>query len=426
MVWCEARDPSGIMPLGDRRGIVGVVMKVVHLIASAICALLVEPAFALNDDQAIDHAPSAITFQSLKTVARTEYVEEGELTFPSAWGTQYPENDQVKLHVFLPTDRMGSVPVVVALHYWGATDLALEREMAEQLAENGMATVVMPLPYHLSRTPKGTRSGELAVRADVQALRSMMIQSVLDVRRTLDWIDSRDEFKKGSVGIVGTSLGALVASTSFGIDKRFGSGAFLLGGADFAHLIWKSSRVVLQREELRREGFTEDRLRTELQPIEPLTYIKLDGRKSLVVAGRYDTIVPQACTDKLIAALGKPETVWLDTGHYGGMFVQRRLVQLVARFFRSVFENEDFVAPKSFYAPTIRLGLQWNPETGTQVAAGLDVWRSNATAESFGTIMATPRGMQGFLGHRIGRDFAFGVSVLPKKTTFGVFWSVVL
>jgi hypothetical protein len=298
--------------------------------------------------------------------------------------------------------------------------------MAEQLAENGIATVAMPLPYHLSRTPKGSRSGEMAVRADPEALRSMMTQSVLDVRRTLDWIATRNEFKKDSIGIAGTSLGALVASTAYGIDKRIGSGSFLLGGADLAHLIWRSSRVVLQREALRRQGYTENRLRDELKSIEPLTYIKADERKSLVVAGRFDTIIPQACTDKLIAALGSPETMWLDTGHYGGVFVQRRLVQLVARFFRSVFEKRRFEAPRSFYAPTIRLGLQWNPDTGTQVAAGLDVWRSNAQAESFGTVMATPRGLQGFLGHRIGRDFAFGISILPKKTTWGVFWSVVL
>jgi hypothetical protein len=58
--------------------------------------------------------------------------------------------------------------------------------------------------------------------------------------------------------------------------------------------------------------------------------------------------------------------------------------------------------------------------------AGLDVWRLRADGETFAAVMVTPRGGQGFIGHTFSKNFAIGVSVLRKKTTWGVLWSIVL
>ena len=46
--------------------------------------------------------------------------------------------------------------------------------------------------------------------------------------------------------------------------------------------------------------------------------------------------------------------------------------------------------------------------------------------ETFATVMLTPGGVQGFIGHTLSRNLALGVTVLPKRTTWGVMWSVVL
>ena len=165
------------------------------------------------------------------------------------------------------------MPVVVVLHYWGASDQKAEVSLANDLLRRGIAAVLMPLPYHLSRTPAGYRSGQLAIQADPKVLVATMSQAVLDVRRTVDWIETRPEFDSRHIGIVGTSLGSLVAANSYGVESRFGPAAFVVGGADFAHIIWNSSRVVTQREDLRRRGYTEERMRDELKPIEPLEFL---------------------------------------------------------------------------------------------------------------------------------------------------------
>jgi hypothetical protein len=247
------------------------------------------------------------------------------------------------------------------------------------------------------------------------------------VRRTVDWIESREEFRHDQIGISGTSLGALVSALAFAVEPRFAASCFLLGGVDIAHILWHSSGVVAQREELRRKGYTENRVRRELASIEPLNYLqKTDMRPSFVIAAKFDTVVPASDAEKLIAALGSPQVTWLDTGHYGGAIVQSKLINTVSRFFSQTFRGPGFKAPGTLYAPTIRWGLGLNDETGLQVMAGLDVWRLKANGETFATFMVTPRGAQGFIGQTVSKNFAIGVSVTRKRTTWGVLWSIVL
>ena len=371
--------------------------------------------------------PPRIEFEPWREISRGEFSNEYSLAFPSSTVTGVAVNDRVRLRVIVPTQSLGPVPVVVLLHYWGASDVSLERTLARRLAEGGIASVIVPLPYHLDRTPEGYVSGQLAVEPNVLKLQATMWQSVNDVRRTIDWIEGQDQFDKSRIGIAGTSLGALVAALTFAVEPRIAASCYLLGGADIAHIIWHSSRVVEQREELRRQSYTEERLRQELAGIEPLTYLaKSDQRPSYVIAAKFDTVVPPADAEKLIAALGNSQSTWLDTGHYGGVLVQNKLIATVSRFFVQTFRGPGFAAPGSLYAPTIRWGINYSDESGLQVAAGIDVWRLRANGDTFASVMITPRGGIGYIGHTVSKNLSVGVTVLRKRTTWGVMWSIVL
>ncbi len=375
----------------------------------------------------VTEAPSKITFDEPKVVGQTEFAQESQVTFPSAQASAFPENDSVRLRIFTPFEGNGPFPCVVLLNFLGAADSALEIEVANELAQEGIASVIMPLPYHLSRTPSGRRSGELAIVPDPAILRETMRQSVFDVRRTVDFISEKPEFDKSRIGLSGTSLGAIVTALVYAIEPRVTCASFNLGGVDLAHTLWSSSIVVAQREELRRKGFTEEKLREALAEIEPLNYLKKeDMRPTYVVVARHDTIIPERSSRELVEAMGNPQILTIETGHYGGFIIQRRLVRTIARFFSLNFRNQKFLAPAKFYSPTIRLGLDLNPETGLQVAAGLDFWRSNPQASTFGSLLVTPRGLSAFLGWTLSQNFAVGFRILPSRTTVGAFWSVVL
>ncbi len=333
----------------------------------------------------------------------------------------------VPIRVFTPEDPEGKVPFVLILHYLGAQDLRVERSLAMELARKGIGAIVITLPYHLERTRPGERSGENALAPDTSKLIATMTQSVLDVRRAIDLLSERPEFAPNRIGIAGTSLGALVSSIVFAVDDRVGYSAFILGGVDFAKIIWSSTLVSGARDVLRRKGYTETKLRTELAQVEPLNFLPgKRGRPSFVIGGKFDTVIPTETTNALLKALDSPKFLSIDTGHYGGIFVQKRLLQEVSDFFGKEMLGGNYIPPKRLSAPTIRVGALYSGKNGIDIGVGIDLFRSNARADFILSALFTPRGPVGFGGMRIGTGFYLGVTVGTKRVSPGLIWSTVL
>jgi hypothetical protein len=375
---------------------------------------------------AVTQSPPPIEFDPWQEVARDSTTVEYVAEFPSAIRTAHTENDRVPLRIFVPAERIGPIPVVLILHYWGASDLKVERSMSSELNRVGIASAVLTLPYHLSRTPKGSRSGALAIQPDPTKLIENLEQSVSDIRRSIDFLQTRPEFQKDRMGIAGTSLGAIVSVLAYSVEPRISHAAFLLGGADLAKILWNSSRVVSEREAMRRRGFTEAKLRAALESVEPLTYLPArTSGKTFVIGAKFDTVIPPETTKTLIASLPGAQSLFIDTGHYGGVFVQRKLQREVARFFAAEMQNRTFTPVRRLLAPTLRIGVQADT-TGFDVAVGLDVWRFDPRGDGFAAVLATPRGPKGFVGYRLDRGLSVGVSVGVRRVGVGFFWSTVL
>lgn len=377
-------------------------------------------------------APPPIAFEPWRLVERTEETDEFVAEFPSPLPVGDPVNFTVPLRILVPRtvdgqEPTGPLPVVLILHYWGARDLRLERSLAAELNARGVAAAIMTLPYHLSRTPPGTRSGELAIRPDPIALRETMTESALDLRRSLEFLRSRPEFDRNKIGIAGISLGAIVASLGYALEPEIGVAAFLLGGVDLAQIIWSSSRLVTQRDRLRAQGYTESRLRRELEPVEPEGLLSLrPAGRTLVVRGSYDTVIPPSSSGALIRALPGAEVLTIDTGHYGGIFVQRRLVREMATFFQRSLRGEQYRPPNQILAPTVRVGLLATIPDGFDVAAGLDVYRFDKRGRGTASVLLTPRGPRFFLGVQAAEGLRLGAAIGPNRTSVGLFYSVVL
>ncbi len=368
-----------------------------------------------------------INFEEWREVAESDRVTEYLGSFPSAHVSPYEANNVVPIRAFVPKSPEGKKPVVLILHYWGARDIKVERSMADQLAQRGIASMILTLPYHLSRAPQGTRSGELAIQPDPEKLRATMNQAAMDVKRAVDYIEAQAEFDTSRIGIVGTSLGALVSALSYGVEPRITHAAFVLGGGDLAEIIWSSSLVVAARDSLRRQGYTLERLRAELTSVEPLTY--LEGRRNspvFLIAGKHDTVMPPTSTRALAGAFDNPKTLWLDTGHYGGIFVQSRILKEVAIYFMSEFEGNPYEAPRRIFAPTLRIGVQANTSSGFDIGVGIDIWKSNDRGDLIGIGLLTPRGPQLFLGGRISNGLTLGVVGSTNRIGIGLLWSRVL
>jgi hypothetical protein len=399
----------------------------------ALLFMLCCAGFALSQDiplpeiPSIAKSPPPITFEPWHEAEQTEDSTEYLTEFPSPIISPYPVNNVVQLRVFMPANPGKAVPVVLILHYWGATDLKNERAMAQELNRANIAAAVMTLPYHLTRTPPGKHSGEMAIEPDPRRMVLTMSQAVLDVRRSIDFLESRAEFDHSRLGLAGTSLGALVAELAYGVDNRVTHVAFILGGANLAHIVWTSSLLVRQRDVLVRRGYTEEKLRESIQPIEPLRFLpNRSPSPSFVIGGQYDTVINKQATEQLIASLTNPKVLWLDTGHYGGIFVQRRLMREVAVFFSQEFSGVPFIVPKRVYAPTIRLGLKVDTGNGFDLGVGLDLLKFDERGDTFASLFVTPRGPQLFLGRTISQGFSLGVIGTTRNSGVALLWSAVL
>lgn len=382
---------------------------------------------ALGQQNQVTTPPPHVQFSDWKEVPAEEDTSEFTASFPSAVTSPYPQNNVVPLRILLPADRQGPLPAVIILHYWGATDLRMEREFARELNSHEIGAVIMTLPYHLARTPPGFRSGQLAIQPDPRELVQTMIQSVSDVRRTIDFVDQRPEFDHSKLGIAGTSLGSLISILSYAVDNRITAASFILGGVDFANILWHSSRTVEIRRDLRRKGYTEGRLRTQLAPIEPENYLPLRKNGAVfVIGGKYDSVIPPADTRKLVGLIPGADSLWLDTGHYEGIFVEKRILRTVSEFFAKQFQGQQYTPPLRIYAPTLRVGVLANTEDGLQIGAGVDIFHVGPKNSFFSTVIATPKGLDLFAGFSLGHGFAAGGFASRRQASVGIWWSTVL
>lgn len=363
----------------------------------------------------------------LLTGVRADGYIEYRVEFPSAYSSRYPANNIVHAWWLVPAERTGRAPTVVLLHSLGIRRPELEMGLARELARHGIAVFLMTLPYHMQRTPPGYGSGDLILTGDVALLREAGVQATWDVRRAVDWLQRQPETDPDRIALVGISLGAILGATALASEPRLHSAVLILGGADLAHVLWDSILAIRARARLRREGYTLERLRAELAPIEPLNLLTPEhGEKTFVIGARFDIVVPTADTEKLIRALGNPKALWLNTGHFGGGLVQRPLFRLVRQHLQARFEGRTLEGNPSVLAPTVRIGAIYSAGRDFRLALGTDLWRSDAQGTLFVAGVLTPRGGSLFAGVRGRLGFSFGAEITPKRTYGAVFWHFVL
>lgn len=366
-----------------------------------------------------------ISFDKWQTTEENEEYTTYLAKFPSGYSTKFVENDIVQLLVQLPVD-VENPPMVLILHYWGAPSLKVERSLALELNQRGIGAAIMTLPYHLSRTPKGAVSGAMAIQSDPEKLKAVMTQSVMDVRRSVDFLETRPECGR-LLGIYGTSLGAIVSSLSYAVDDRIDNAAFLLGGIELGKLIWNSSLMVPIKDQLRAKGYTEKKLTEALQDIEPTNFLKTAKHgRTFVVRARYDTVVPPECTAALIRALPDSKVLEIDSGHYGGVFIQEKLLREVASFFEKVKDDKEYTPPLKIVTPTIRVGVTYELPSRYNIAAGFDLIKFDPKGKSYASLLLTPKNPVIWIGTDTVSGLNVGVGISNRRIGFGMFWSIVL
>lgn len=256
-------------------------------------------------------------------------VEVFDVTFPSAVRTRHEANNTVHCEYFRPKGG-GKRPAVVVLDILDGKQF-VSRGKALWLAQNDIPALVVILPYYGPRRPAGAPR---MISPDVTASMENVRQAVLDCRRAAAWLSTRPEVDPDRLGIVGTSLGSFVAGLTAAAEPNLKTVCLLLGGGGLVDAFYDHPKAAAIVSAMHLFGFTKDYLRTQVAPVDPLTYAdRLRGKRLLLIGASRDDVVPPTALARLWEATGKGKIVWYDATHVGaaafGLAAMREVISHV-------------------------------------------------------------------------------------------------
>ncbi len=245
--------------------------------------------------------------------------ERGDLLirFPSAVPSGDAVNDNVSLEWYVAKDA-DKKPVrtrcVIVVHESGR-GMTVGRIFARGLAAQGLHTFMVQMPGYGVRHSENTGKPEMILTS--------MKQAVADVRRARDAAASLPLVDGSRIGIQGTSLGGFITSTTAGLDQGFDRVFILLAGGNLHDVVLKGAKDAAKvRERLESIGVDGDKVRELARPVEPLRLAhRLNPHTTWLYSGKYDDVVPPACSFALAKAANLPDGhhIEMPADHYSGI-----------------------------------------------------------------------------------------------------------
>jgi cephalosporin-C deacetylase-like acetyl esterase len=220
----------------------------------------------------------------------------------------------------IPKHFEGPYPAVLLVHGSGGhKDTSYIHVASETLTGEGYATLSIDTQYHGDRVRPG-RSGEIHM-PDSYTMRDAWVQSVVDLRRAVDYLETRSDMDRSKIGYMGVSQGAMLGSVFGGVEARVACFCLAVPGGGLVNIVKHIDRypvlkahwpIVLTPEVLKK---VED----IAQVTDPIYFIgRIAPRPLLILVANQDEIIPPEATEALIAAAHakEPEQVkrW-ESGH---------------------------------------------------------------------------------------------------------------
>jgi dienelactone hydrolase len=246
------------------------------------------PAPFRYDSQALDveRAPSSLGNDDAK-------VEEISFTGPG--------DTRLTGYLATPTTTSETHPAIIYAHGAGGDRQELLDE-ARRMAAEGAVTLTLDMIYSPSRDQAPPTTGMEAVRANSD----LEVESVKEVRRAVDLLESLDSVDGDRIGYVGWSAGARTGALVSGIEHRIKAYDLVAGGAAPVSAYLDAAPAELRPE-----------LRKILEKTDPLSHVARAAPSALLFQlGRRDEVVPEAALRELARAGSEPKEVrWYDSGH---------------------------------------------------------------------------------------------------------------
>ncbi len=250
--------------------------------------------------------------------------------FPSAINVFSTETIKVDYYV---QKKSGKFPTVLALPIAGGVDFCTE-SFARHFASHGFNCAIVH-----------NREVDLEDINSAEQAEDYLRQVVLDSRQVLDYLVEQEQVDSDKLGCLGLSLGGIKATVLSAADERIKCTVIALAGGSMADIALESKEKAV-REYMGRwveMGVSPEFLRTEMSyklVTDPLALAEyVDARNVLMYIAAFDRVIPRKCGDNLRQAMGKPEAVYLCSGHFTSLLYIPYAERSSLSFFKKKFNG---------------------------------------------------------------------------------------
>lgn len=219
---------------------------------------------------------------------------------------------------------VGAKSLVIVLPIWGSHTYP-SRKITRSILRHVPETHVFHLLGEnrlIDWDAMAALDSEAEVLPAIEGAVERMQVAVSDVGGIVDWATARPEIDPDRVGIVGFSLGALVASIALAHEPRLAAGVVVMGAAELHDVVAVCPGGPARAREhvLSRFGWTLDdyreAFRTAFAPLDASYRTpRLDPRRVLMIDAERDACMPAHARDELWRRLGRPERITYLYGH---------------------------------------------------------------------------------------------------------------
>lgn len=247
----------------------------------------------------------------LKPQGENTFWEEYQLKFRVK---DFPEgkNKYAKAFYFVQRDRSKKAPCLILLPPTGGP-IKFIREVAIDFADKGYTVMAFYRREQYFRPDK-------PLDFNINLFR----QAVIDVRRGIDYFETRDDADSSRIGVLGISLGGIIAALAAESDQRVDALVTVVSAAHLEEILDTSGfkRVRAFRKGLMKQtGVKRSELRDFCAPVltevDPATYAdRLDPAAILMINGRADDIIKFNVATRTWKTYGHPARYITGVGHY--------------------------------------------------------------------------------------------------------------
>ncbi len=219
-----------------------------------------------------------------------------------------PKGGRVAGLLLLPKDKPHPY-VVLFLHGLGGSKKDA-RIAGALLAPKGIAVLGLDAALHGDRKHPGAK----LISEDSAVMVQGFIQTVIDYRRAIDYLQTRDDVQAEKVGLIGASMGAIMGSMLAAVDSRVAAALLIVGGGDWVTMVRNSDHPAAEQV---RQRLGDEEMKRRLGIVDPVNYVgHISPRPVWMLNGRDDRVIPAACAEALHRAAKEPKNViWYDGGH---------------------------------------------------------------------------------------------------------------